>query len=154
MEATMKLFTKTALVAPLLLLLSACNNEIDPIIGEYELVIFGNLSMPISETQTEVEGGIFCDVERNGIVAFSNSLGFSLTAQERLFNCTDISFNSDDSVIILGNGSSIASGSTYNVEVFVDDILVILDCNLQEDNLFCQGDTGNTEVEFQATRVQ
>jgi hypothetical protein len=154
MEATMKLVTKTALVAHFLLLAFACNNEIDPVIGEYSVDVFNGLIMPISETQTEISDGVLCDIERNGIIAFSENLGFSLSVQERIFNCTDIDFNDDDTVLILGNVISSISGSFYSVRVEVGNVNVSLDCNLQEDSLFCQGNNANTVVEFQATRVE
>ena len=152
----MKLFAKLTLVAPFFFLAAACNNdaEIDPVVGEYELTLFNDLLMPINEVQTEIAGDIFCDIERNGTVSFSNDLGFSLSIRERFFNCSSLSFNEENSVVILGSSTVGVVGSSYNVEVEVDEVRVNLDCNLQEDNLFCLGSNGNTSLEFQATRVE
>ena len=152
----MKLFAKITLVAPFFFLAAACNNdvEIDPAVGEYEVTLFNDLVMPLDEVQTEVVGGIFCDIKRNGIASFAEDLSFSLSVQERFFNCTDLTFNSDDSVIILGSTSVDVIGSSYRTAVVFESVAVNLDCNLQGDNLFCRGSNGNTILEFQATRVE
>jgi hypothetical protein len=152
----MKTITKTLLSSLFLFLATACNNdvEIDPVVGEYEVTLFNDLLMPIDEVQTEVGGGFFCDIERNGTVSFSNDLGFSLSVLERFFNCSNLSFNKDDSVIVLGSSQVNVIGSSYTTTVDFKNRRIDLDCNLQEDNLFCQGSNGDVILEFQATRVQ